>query len=140
MAFIAGAVVIGGVYAVGHDRYSDNYYSDYHSRHSNYREYGDSALVSAIENKKNEIDAKEQEVDRLQEQMEENFKARLDKLKAERNYSSFGYSDDETIIDNIKEEMIEEIDSEISQEKQELAAIDKMIARINEIELQAKRE
>ena len=138
MAFIAAA---GGgvlVWRISHDNYSD--YSDYHSRHSNYREYGDSALVRAIENKKNEIDAKEQEVDRLQEQMEENFKARLDKLKAERNYSSFGYSDDETIIDNVKEEMIEELDSEISQEKQELAAIDKMIARINEIELQAKRE
>ena len=138
MAFIAAA---GGgvlVWRISHDNYSD--YSDYHSRHSNYREYGDSALVRAIENKKNEIDAKEQEVDRLQEQMEENFKARLDKLKAERNYSSFGYSDDETIIDNIKEEMIEELNSEISHDKQELAAIDKMIARINEIELQAKRE
>lgn len=138
MAFIAamGGGVI--VWRMSHDNYSD--YSDYHSRHSNYREYGDSALVNAIENKKNEIDAKEEEVDRLQEQMEENFQARLDKLKAERNYSSFGYSDDETIIDNVKEEMLEELDDEISQEKQELAAIDKMIARINEIELQAKRE
>ena len=138
MAFIAAA---GGgviVWQITHDNYSD--YSDYHSRHSNYHGYDDSALVSAIENKKNAIDAKEEEVDRLQEQMEENFQARLEKLKAERNYSSFGYSDDETIIDNVKEEMLEELDEEISQEKQELEAIDKMIARINEIELQAKRE
>ena len=136
MAFIAGAVIIGGaaIYAGGHDDYSD-----YHSRHSNHRQYGDSALVKAIENKKNEIDAKEDEVDRLREKMEENFQARVNKLKAKHNYSSFNYSDAEDIINNVKEEMRDELDDEIARDKQELEAIDKMIARINELELQSKR-
>ncbi|MBR0261626.1 MAG: hypothetical protein IJQ85_07505 [Selenomonadaceae bacterium] len=137
MAIVFGVVgvVVGG--AIIHGNHSD--YSC-HSRHSNYREYGDSALVNAIQNKKDEIDAKEDEVDRLREKMEENFQARVEKLKAERNYSSFNYSDAEDIIDNVKEEMREELDDEIAQDKKELEAIDKMIARINEIELQAKRE
>ena len=134
MAFIAGVVAIGGVVVIGHGNYSDS-----HSRHSNYREYGDAALVNAIQNKKEEIDAKEEEVDRLREEMEENFQARVEQLKRERNYSSFGYSDAEDIIENVKEEMREELDAEISKERQELEAIDKMIARINELELQAKR-
>ena len=96
-------------------------------------------MVNAIQNKKDEIDAKEDEVDRLREKMEENFQARVEKLKAERNYSSFNYSDAEDIIDNVKEEMREELDDEIAQDKKELEAIDKMIARINEIALQSTR-
>ncbi len=142
MAFIVGA--FGGgviVYRASHDNYSDysDRYSD-HYNHSNHRQYGDSALVNAIDKKKNEIDAKEDEVDRLREKMEENFQARVNKLKAEQNYSSFNYSDAEDIIDNVKEEMRDELDDEIARDKQELEAIDKMIARINELELQAKRE
>lgn len=140
MAFIAAA---GGVivWRATHDNYSDysDRYSD-HYNHSNHRQYGDSALVNAIENKKNQIDAKEDEVDNLREKMEENFQARVEQLKREKDYSSFNYSDAEDIIENVKEEMREELDEEISQDKQELEAIDKMIARINEIELQAKRE
>lgn len=142
MAFIVGA--FGGgviVYRASHDNYSDysDHYSD-HYNHSNHRQYGDSALVNAIDKKKNEIDAKEDEVDRLREKMEENFQTRVNQLKKERNYSSFNYSDAEDIIDNVKEEMRDELDDEIARDKRELEAIDKMIARINELELQAKRE
>ena len=137
MAFVVGVIGVAVVGAAAHGNHSDY---GCHSRHSNYREYGDSALVSAINNKKNEIDAKETEVDNLQERMERNFQERIERLKAEKNYSSFNYSDAEDIIENVKEEMREELDDEISQDKQELAEIDKMIARINELELQSKRE
>ena len=136
MAIVIGAVGGAVVWRVAHGNHSD--YSC-HTRHSNHRQYGDSALVNAIDKKKSDIDAKEEEVERLREQLEENFQTRLDKLKAERDYSSFGYSDAEDIIENVKEEMREELDEEISQEKQELEAIDKMIARINELEREAKR-
>ena len=144
MAIVVGA--FGGtiVWRAAHDNYSDyRDYSDYYGDHSNYsahNKYGDAALVSAINSKKNEIDAKETEVDNLQERMERNFQERVDRLKAEKNYSSFNYSDAEDIIENVKEEMREELDDEILQDKQELEAIDKMITRINELELQAKRE
>lgn len=137
MAFVVGVVGVAIIGAVSHDNHSR--YSDWRD-HSNHRQYGDAALVNAIENKKNEIDAKEDEVDRLREKMEENFQRRVNKLKAERNYSSFNYSDAEDIIENVKEEMRDELDDEIAQDKRELEAIDKMIARINELELQAKRE
>lgn len=137
MAFVAGIVGVAVIGAVAHGNHSD--YSC-HSRHSNHRQYGDAALVNAINSKKNEIDAKEAEVDNLQERMERNFQERVDRLKAEKNYSSFKYSDAEDIIENVKEEMREELDDEISRDKQELVEVDKMIARINELELQAKRE
>lgn len=136
MAFVAaaGGVIVWRVAHGNHSRYSD--WRD----HSNHRQYGDFALVNAIENKNKEIEAKEEEVDRLREKMEKNFQARVNKLKAERNYSSFNYSDADDIIDNVKEEMRDELNDEIAQDKRELEAIDKMIARINELELQAKRE
>ena len=134
MAIVIAAAGGALVWRVSHGNYSD--WRD----HRNHRQYGDAALVKAIENKKNEIDAKEDEVDRLREKMEENFQTRVNQLKKERNYSSFNYSDAEDIIDNVKEEMRDELDEEIAKDKQELEAIDKMIARINELELQAKRE
>ena len=138
MAFVVGVVGVAIIGAVSHDNHSR--YSESYCRHSRHNKYGDAALVKEIEDKKNEIDAKEEEVDRLREKMEENFQTRVNQLKKERNYSSFNYSDAEDIIDNVKEEMRDELDDEIAKDKRELEAIDKMIARINELELQAKRE
>ena len=138
MAFVVGVVGVAIIGAVSHDNHSR--YSESYCRHSRHNKYGDAALVKEIEDKKNEIDAKEDEVDRLREKMEENFQTRVNQLKKERNYSSFNYSDAEDIIDNVKEEMRDELDDEIAKDKRELEAIDKMIARINELELQAKRE
>ena len=43
------------------------------------------------------------------------------------------------VIDSVKKEMRHEIEDEIKQENQKLAEIDKMIARINEIELQSRK-
>lgn len=138
MAFVVGVVGVAVIGIISHDKHSR--YSESYCRHSRHNKYGDAALVKEIEDKKNEIDAKEEEVDRLREKMEENFQTRVNQLKKERNYSSFNYSDAEDIIDNVKEEMRDELDDEIAKDKRELEAIDKMIARINELELQAKRE
>ena len=140
MAFIAGAVALGGVYAVGHDRHSNysDYYSD-HYNHSNHQQYGDSARRSQISNKESEVNRKASDVESLRQRMNSDFNSRINELKREKNYSGLD-SAPSTIIDTVKYNMQLELDNEISQEKQELEAIDKMIARINEIELQAKRE
>lgn len=141
MAFIAGAVVLGGVVVIGYDKYSDSYsdyrYSDY--RYSDHRQYGDSALRNQISNKENEVHRKESSVDDLRSRMNDNFNSRINELKREKNYSALN-SPPNDIVYYVKNEMSRELDNEISHDKQELAAIDKMIARINEIELQAKRE
>lgn len=135
MAFIAAA---GGgvlVWRISHGNHSD--YSC-HSRHSNYREYGDSALRNQISNKENEIRNKESNVESLRQRMNNDFNSRINELKRERNYSGLTYSPDSVIVD-VKNDMRRELDNEIARDKQELAEIDKMIARINELELQAKR-
>ena len=136
MAIVFGVVgvVVGG--AIVHGNHSD--YSC-HSRHSNYREYGDSALRNQISNKENEVRSKDSDVENLRRRMNDNFNSRINDLKREKNYSALN-SPPADIVHYVKNEMRTELDSEISQDKQELAAIDKMIARINEIELQAKRE
>ncbi len=138
MAFIAAA---GGgvlVWRMSHDNYSD--YRDYsdHYNHSNYREYGDSALRNQISNRENEIRNKESSVESLRQRMNNDFNSRINELKRERNYSGLTYSPDSVIAD-VKNDMRRELDNEIARDKQELAEIDKMIARINELELQAKR-
>ena len=136
MAIVFGVVgvVVGG--AIVHGNHSD--YSC-HSRHSNYREYGDSALRNQISNKENEVRSKDSDVENLRRRMNDNFNSRINDLKREKNYSALN-SPPSDIVHYVKNEMRSELDSEISHDKQELEAIDKMIARINEIELQAKRE
>lgn len=136
MAVIFGVVgvVVGG--AIVHGNHSD--YSC-HSRHSNYREYGDSALRNQISNKENEVNRKASDVENLRQRMNSNFNSRVNELKREKNYSGLSYSPDE-IISDVKRDMQRELDKEISRDKQELAEIDKIIARINELELQAKKE
>lgn len=138
MAFIAGAVIIGGaaIYAGGHDDYSD-----YHSRHSNHRQYGDSALRNQISRKENAVSNKESDVESLRRRMNDNFNSRINELKREGNYPTFYSADDSSpskIIKSVKADMRRELDAEIARDKQELEAIDKMIARINELELQSK--
>lgn len=133
IAALGGGVI---VYRIAHDNHSD--YSDYHSRHSNYREYGDSALRNQIGSKENEIRNKESSVESLRQNMNNNFNSRINELKREKAYSGLNYSPDSMIAD-VKNDMRRELDEEISRDKQELAEIDKMIARINELELQAKR-
>lgn len=134
--FIAAAGGGALIWRVSHDNYSD--YSDYHSRHSNYREYGDSALRSQISSKENEVNRKESDVESLRQRMNNDFNSRVNQLKNEKNYSGLTYSPSE-IVANVKSDMQRELDSEIAKDKQELSEIDKMIARINELELQAKR-
>ena len=136
MAIVFGVVgvVVGG--AIVHGNHSD--YSC-HTRHSNYREYGDSALRNQISNKENEVRSKDSDVENLRRRMNDNFNSRINDLKREKNYSGLD-SPPSQLVNSVKNEMRSELDSEISHDKQELEAIDKMIARINEIELQAKRE
>ena len=135
MAFIAGIIVGGAViYVGGHDDYSD-----YHSRHSNHRQYGDAELRNQISRKENSVSNKESDVESLRWQMNENFNSRINKLKREKNYSGLN-SDPSNMIYSVKADMRRELDAEISRDKQELESIDKMIARINEIELQVRRD
>lgn len=137
MAFIAacGGGVI--VWRMSHDNYSD-YYSDHHN-HSNHRQYGDSARRSQISNKESEVNRKASDVESLRQHMNSDFNSRINELKREKNYLGLD-SAPSTIINTVKYNMQLELDNEIEREKQELAEIDKMIARINEIELQARRE
>ena len=134
MAFIAGAVIIGGaaIYAGGHDDYSR--YREY-TRHN---KYGDAELRNQISRKENSVSNKESDVESLRWQMNENFNSRINELKREKNYSGLN-SSPSNIIYSVKADMRRELDAEISRDKQELESIDKMITRINEIELQVKR-
>lgn len=136
MAFIAGIIGVVVVGAAAHGNYSD--YSC-HSQHSNYREYGDSALRNQISRKENEVRRKDLEVENLRRQMNENFNSRIAELKREKNYSGLD-SSPSNILNKVKGDMRRELDDELQRDKQDLAAIDSMIARINELELQAKRE
>ena len=134
MAFIAGAVIIGGaaIYAGGHDDYSR--YREY-TRHN---KYGDAELRNQISRKENSVSNKESDVESLRWQMNENFNSRINELKREKNYSGLN-SSPSNIIYSVKADMRRELDAEISRDKQELESIDKMITRINEIEVQVKR-
>lgn len=136
MAFIAGVIGVVVVGAAAHGNHSD--YSC-HTRHSNHRQYGDAELRNQISNKENQVRSKESSVDDLRSRMNDNFNSRINELKREKNYSALN-SPPADIVYYVKNEMRSELDNEISHDKQELAAIDKMIAHINEIELQAKRE
>lgn len=75
----------------------------------------------------------------LRLQMDKNFSEQIDKLKCEKYYSAFNYSSPENLLTNIKSDMRKEIESELSRENHELAKINQMIARINELELQSRR-
>ena len=132
MAFIAGIIVTGGALIYAYDDHSRH--SDY-TRHS---EYGDSSMCNEISNKESEISRQETNIENRRQQMNDNFNSRVAELKREKNYSGLD-SPPSQIIAAVKQDMSRELNAEISRDKQELAEIDKMIARINELELQAKR-
>ena len=137
MAIIIAAAGGALIWRASHGDYSD------HSNHSNHREYGDAALRNQISNKESEISRKESDVESLRRRMNENFNSRINELKREGNYPTFYSANDSSpskIVDSVKNDMRRELDDEIAKDKRELEAIDKMIARINELELQAKRE
>ena len=83
------------------------------------------------------VNNKESEIQRLKNQMEENYRSRISQLKNEKNYSDLNNSD---VLNAVKSDMKRELENEISRDRQELSQIDKMISRINELELQAKQE
>ena len=93
-----------------------------------------------LNEKKNEIGRKESDVENLRRRMNENFNSRINELKREKNYSGLDSWLPSQMINSVKEDMRRELDNEISRDRQELAEIDKMIARINELELQSRRE
>ena len=112
--FIAGAVVVGGVAILGA-------YDDDHSRYSKYTKhsrYGDESVRQNISSYERRVENKEDEVQRLYDK-----------------YQRLPYYD----LDQAKNDMRRELENEISRDKQELAEVDKMISKINELELQSRR-
>ena len=131
-------VVVGGVVAIGavvHGNHSD--YSC-HSRHSNHSQYGDSQLRSEISNEENRVRNKEAEIQNLRKRMSDNYNSQISSLKQEKNYSSLGSVKADNLVSKIKDEMKQELESEIKSSQNELEEINKMIAKINELELQAR--
>ena len=133
MAFIAGAFIVGGA-IIAHDDHSN--YGDY-SDHRNHRQYGDAGMVQAINDKQNEVDSLSYDLDWHRQEMQQDFDSRIRELRSERNYSALG-SSPKKMIDKVKEEMARELDAGIAKERQELAELDRMIGKINELELKAK--
>lgn len=138
--FIAGAVVVGGIIIAYDDHSKHSDYDDYsdHSNYSAHSRYGDSSVVSEINSLESDIDDKEYDLDRMREEMEDRFRERVEELQGERYYDSLDDAEPWNVVDNVQEEMREELEQEISAETAQLAQIDEMIARINELELQAK--
>ena len=126
MAFIVGGV-IGGVVAIHHGNHSR--YSDWRDHH-NHRQYGDSGLRNEISNLENRVRDKESEVERLKNQMNENYRHRINQLKNEKNYSGL---DNQDVMNAVKADMKRELENEIARDKQELEEIDKMISQINKL-------
>lgn len=138
MAFIAGALIVGGV-IITHSDYSD--YRDYsdHRNHSNHRQYGDAGMVSAVNDKQNQVNRLASDVGRQSNEMQSNFDARIRSLRDEKNYSALSNAKPSNVVEAVKDDMRRELDASIAQERAALEKIDKMIARINELELNAER-
>ena len=133
--FIAGAVVVGGVIIAHDDHSRHSQYDDYSDAHS---QYGDSQLRSEISNLESRVKNKNSEIKKLREQMKNNFQTKMDTLSDERFYNSLHAAKPTAVIKKVKQEMKEEIEEKIKNEQSELEEIDKMIAKINELTLQAK--
>lgn len=129
MAFIVGGALVG--IAVIWDDHSN------HRNHNRYREYGDSELRNQISNMESRVGSKEADIQRLKNEMEEDYRNRINQLKNEKNYSGLNNSD---VLSAVKTDMKRELENEISRDRQELSEIDKMISRINELELQANEK
>ena len=87
-----------------------------------------------------QIDRKEFVVENLRRCVDENFSTRINELRREKFYPAFNYSSPANLLTNIKVDMRRELDNELKHDRDELAAIDAMISRINELELQVKRD
>ena len=92
----------------------------------------------AIEDKEKLIRRKEFAVESLRRCVDENFSTRINELRREKFYPAFNYSTPANLLTNIKADMRRELDSEIQSDRDELAAIDGMIDKINEIALQTR--
>lgn len=119
----------------------------FHSNYSKYSEYSDAHMdrkmdrVSLQRNAKiDERNAIRQRIKKNYDDVKRHYEESIDNLKREKYYSAFDYSIPENLLADIKLQMRRELDNEISRDRQELAEIDKMIARINELELQSRRE
>ena len=119
----------------------------FYSDHSKYSEYSDEhmyrkwdQIVLPMNAKIDECNAIRQRIDKNYNDVKRHYEENINQLKREKNYSALYSASPEQMIEAVKADMRRELNSEISHDKQELEAIDKMIARINEIELQAKRE
>ena len=130
--FIAGAVVVGGI-IIAHDDYSD------HDRYSRYSEYGDSQLVNQINDLQYRVNNQEYDVNNFRSQIQNNFNSQINDLKREKHYSALSNSSPSKMVQAIKKDMKRELNDSIKQEQKELENIDRMIARINEIELQQRK-
>ena len=133
--FVAGVIGVVVVGAVSHDDHSN--YGD-HSNHSRYSEYGDSALVSEISNLESRVNSQNAEINNYRDKMKRQFEIRLAELKRDGNYKALS-SSNKDILGAVREEMKSELEESIKADKEKLADIDKMIARINDIELLQKK-
>lgn len=121
--------------------FRDLFYSD----HSRYSEYSNSHLERAYDRASNKRVAKGNEIKALKNQIQENYNSvnrhyeeNLSQLRGEKNYPALSNSSPENILNAVKADMQRELQEEIAREESELAEIDKMLARINELEMQAK--
>lgn len=134
--FVAG--VIGGAVVVGAASHGNH--SDYscHSRHSQYREYSDSELVRQINDMQDSVNRQETDLNTFRTQMKEKASRRLAELKKEGAYPALSSASENIgdLAEAVKRDMKRELEEGIKEEQAELAAIDQMIARINEIDLQ----
>lgn len=71
------------------------------------------------------------------ENMKRHYEENINQLKNEKNYPALSTASPENIVEAVKADMRRELEEEIQRDSQELAEIDKMIARINELEVQA---
>ena len=123
--FIAAGALVGIV--VAYDDYSD---------HSNHSKYGDAAVVARIEDMKRRERDQESEIQWMRNCMNTTYGEQIDDLKREKNYPAL--TNATYIIDGVRADMARELDESIADGKRQLADIDRMLARINELELQAK--
>ena len=120
----------------------DLFHSNY-SKHSEYanshmeRKY-DAALDRAIA-KASEYNALRNQINGNYENAKKHFEENINRLKNEKNYSALNNASPENLVEAVKADMRRELEDEIARDKQELAEIDKMLSRINELEMQAKR-
>ena len=123
-------------------RFSGLFYSD-HSKYSVYsNEHLNRAWDRALDRsiaKWDEYKALKNQVDANFENAKKHYEENINRLKNEKYYPALNTASPENLVEAVKADMRREIEDSISRDKQEIAEIDKMISRINELEQQAKR-